>query len=296
MQIPTVEQVRESLPFKNIVTAMDRVFPEGWITEDIYPDLPGLDFVARFTVRGYSVPIYIHAIETHTSGMYASGPGGFVGVSVPWPGPEYWRAPDGTHVIGVDDLIRATGDKSSARMADGADADAIESLLYSLRRYLDGPPVEHKEPTVEQVRSSLAFTNVGAAMARVFPEGWVVEAIYPQTSGLDFVTRFRVAGYNSPFYVKTVNTGTIGLNATPGGRIGIFVPWSGPRGWQAPDGRLVRAVPMTGTAEERKTFMGGAAGADVDDIEALLRFLRRHLNGPTGDGNDSPNVATNTQA
>jgi len=290
MQIPTVEQVRESLPFKNIVTAMDRVFPEGWMVEDIHPDAPGLDFVARFTVRGY-----LSVGDTYIYGVRSSGT---VGISVPWSGPEYWRAPDGTHVIGVDDLIGTAEEKNRFQMGvSGNDADGIESYLDILRRYLDGPPVEHKEPTVEQVRESLAFINVGAAMDRVFPEGWVVEAIYPKVSGLDFVARFSVTSYNSPIYIEAGNTGTIGYYARPGGRIGISVPWSDPRSWQAPDGTLIRAVSMvTGTAEDRKSFVRGALGADVDEIEALLRFLRRYLDEQTGDGKNSPNVATNTQA
>jgi len=52
---------------------------------------------------------------------------------------------------------------------------------------------------------------------------------------------------------------------------------------------------VTGTAEDRKSFVRGALGADVDEIEALLRFLRRYLDEQTGDGKNSPNVATNTQ-
>jgi len=295
MQIPTVEQVRESLAFRNITTAMDRAFPEGWMVDGIHPEAPGLDFVVRFTVRGYSTPVYLSVSDTYIYGMRLPGT---IAVCVPWAGPEYWRTPDGTHARGVDFLIGTAQEKDRFYSGVSGEAvDDIEAFLGLLRRYLDAP-VEYEKPTVEQVRQSVAFNNVVAAMGRVFPGRSMVEDIFPNGSNLDFIARFSVTGYTSKIYIKAMSTSTSPKHGSGlGGRIHISVPWGGDKGYPAPDGTHVISVKtLIGTGDEKRAFMFGADGNDADDIEAYLRFLKRYLDGNTGNGENSPDVATNTPA
>jgi len=93
-EMPTIDDIRGSLAFRNVCEAMDRVFGSDWSVNTIWPDTPGNDFTAAFDVGGRSCAAYVSAVQTHCEGMYAFGPGGLVGVSVPSPGSNFRYAPE----------------------------------------------------------------------------------------------------------------------------------------------------------------------------------------------------------
>ena len=133
MAVSLVEQVRESAAFKNLVTGMDRVFPQGWRMDRIYPSDKGLDFVAQVHVADYDNQIFICVVGTPTGG-------GLVTASVTWPGPPRpWLTPERTRAIAVDTLIGTPVEKELYRSGiNGDNVDAIESYLHILKRYTDG--------------------------------------------------------------------------------------------------------------------------------------------------------------
>jgi len=137
METATVEQVRGSVAYRNVTIGMHGVFPDGWRADAIYPQAPGLDFVARVTVNGFGTPVYVCAGDTHTRGMFASGPGGRVTVCVPTTGARYSLAPDGVRGRGVHHFAGTEEEKAAFRMGvGGANAERVAAYLRILERYL----------------------------------------------------------------------------------------------------------------------------------------------------------------
>jgi hypothetical protein len=137
--VNTVEKIRESLAYNNLVEALVLVFGERWAEGTIYPDANPHDFEMTIDIDGELGAAYVGAVSTYMSGMWAAGPGGFVTASVPVSYIPRLRfvGPDKRYRVKITDTIGTDDEKREYRWgALGKDVDDIVGLLRILERYL----------------------------------------------------------------------------------------------------------------------------------------------------------------
>ena len=127
---PTVDDVRDSLAFRNLTVALNQVFGGSWKINVIFPGTFAKNFDMWLDISGVVKAAYINVVNTHMSGMYSSGPGGRVGVSVPFvsENPIFtYTDPDGRIVrrpvsrVCTDDELKSEADWR----AEGANAKRV---------------------------------------------------------------------------------------------------------------------------------------------------------------------------
>ena len=134
---PGIDDIRNSLAFRNVCEAMSQVFGDDWRITTIWPESPGNDFTASVDIHGISQAAYLYASDTHTHGMYAFGPGGLVGISVPAPQTHFSRTPDGTWVTALEKIAGTQEEQKRYEFGvDGKIVDDIAEYLRMLQRYL----------------------------------------------------------------------------------------------------------------------------------------------------------------
>jgi hypothetical protein len=137
--VNTEAGARASLAFRNLVTALDRVFPVQWAEERIWLDSVPHDFEMLINVYGLPGAAYVNATATWREAESLAG-AGFIGVSVPvaqgdWFGPDSRPRESARVLVGTVEENR-----EYQRGALGMDVDDIVGLLQILRRYYDQQP------------------------------------------------------------------------------------------------------------------------------------------------------------
>ena len=293
---PSIDDIRNSLAFRNVCEAMGRVFGNDWRVNTIWPDSPGNDFTASVDIYGISQAAYLSASGTHTHGMYASGPGGLIGISVPTPQTHFRYAPDGAWVTSLEEIAGTQEEQKRYSFGvDGKRLDDIAEYLRMLQRYLtsqvykthpssefsaDRGPIDSHNPDIQDIQQSLPYRYACQAINQVFDSDWKINMIYPRDLGADFLMSVDIGHVLVAAYISV--TGTYKVQGSPlgCGVVGVSVPTPGTQISQNFDQiQMSKVVDLVGTVEEKATFSRGVPGDDFNEIVEYFHILERYLEG-----------------
>ena len=274
--LDSVEAVVASGVYRNVVEALNQVFPEQWEQETLFVDQNPVGFFMHLSIYGRPTAACV--------GVYQPGDGrevpGYVCVSVP----RVDRPRLGEHYLTT--VISVVGTKEEQAIYKyGADVGALESILgllailvRFLRRYprlnLDGGG---RGPwnTVEGVRQSNAYLNVVRALDEVFPDQWSEEKLNPDSNPRDFSLLITVCGRRDVVIVTAMETYEPPWSGGRFGRIGVEVRVE--NGGRLFDGKPYDSVrKAVGTPEEIEAYRWGANESKYDTIVGLMMLLKRY--------------------
>jgi len=282
----SIESVKRSLAYRNVIAAMDVVFKsDGWAVNTIWPGVNADDFWLAVDISGQAKNACMSVGNTHTTGMYSHGPGGCFAAYVPVNYTANFASPDGRSHEDVVDLAGTPEEQYAFSWgAMGDDVLHVAAYLRILKRYLDGVPVlSVPDPHSELVES---FADIGAPT--------MTEVLLDTLSSV-FGSRRT---FNNTIRISHSQEYWITLDLDQMSRVGYF-RLTKPSQEEGGNGMCLVCVPardggiifpdevrgddvavLAGTPEERRRLEGGVDGGDVEGMRLYVELLERYVYSP----------------
>jgi len=279
MNMEALDRIKRSPTYGNLSSAMDTVFSlGGWSISGLWPGDMAEDFRMKVDIGQIQGAAYLSAIETHTTGMNAWGPYGYVGINVPDPD-GFFRFPDGRHGDALDEYYATPEERYKYRYgSSGEDLLKIVEYLNLLQRYLAWQPPTDPE-ILNHIRQSGTFINLTSAMNMAFGRaGWSVAELWPRGVAENFRVKVNIGQIQGAAYISVGGTQATDIRpARKYGDVGVSVP-DPTASYVFPDGKHGDSLLRYDKAlEKQKQYTFGADGEDLSDIMVYLRALQGYL-------------------